>query len=62
MDQLFTSVFKSLNTTFPQMLDANLAVAKSYNVGLVTYEGGQSFNPTTASTSRSSSRPSQIPG
>ena len=45
MDQLFTSVFQSLNTTFPQMLDSNLAVARSYNVGLVSYEGGQSFNP-----------------
>ena len=45
MDQLFASVFKSLNTTFPQMLDADLAVANAYNVGLVTYEGGQSFNP-----------------
>jgi hypothetical protein len=45
MNGLFASAFQNLDTTFPQMLDADLAVAHTYNVGLVTYEGGQSFNP-----------------
>ena len=45
MDDLFASVNQSLDTTYSSNIDADLSIAKSNNVALVTYEAGQSFNP-----------------
>jgi hypothetical protein len=45
MNGLFASVNESLDTTYSSDIDADLLTAKTYNVALVTYEAGQSFNP-----------------